>query len=344
MRIDRPIYGCVLAACLFTLGCASFDLRRAIPWGEGADGQIKQPMRVVAMWTDTVMHRDLVVPVRGFGGRLMFYEAGSTKPIKVAGSLEVYAFDEVGRDPLDVEPDRKFVFTAEQFEQHYSKGTLGHSYSFWIPWDQAGGEQKEISLIARFTPENAAPIAGEPARFVLHGPPPKEVAKREPRRPRFGRPDSDLGVRQAAYDRELSSQEYEGETAAAEGQPDKKSRLSTATIELPARFGQGPPIAVVRRQSTDASGGEAVNAAAPSGNATADATSSQRTLQGAGQRSWAPPVRARTRMRPIGGPLEPLPRTQGEWNRSGPTREVVEGTGAGTHSATTGGEGPSSGK
>ena len=55
--------------------------------------------------------------------------------MKGRGSLVVYAFDETDRDPANMKPDRKFVFTQEQFEKHYSKSTLGHSYSVWLPWD-----------------------------------------------------------------------------------------------------------------------------------------------------------------------------------------------------------------
>ena len=99
----------------------------------------------------------------------MFYEGKKESPIKVDGVLVVYAFDENGRDPNSARPDRKYVFTPEQLPAHYSKSKLGHSYSVWIPWDEVGGVQKEISLIVRFEPKNSPAIVGDQHRLLLPG-------------------------------------------------------------------------------------------------------------------------------------------------------------------------------
>ena len=106
------------------------------------------------------------------GGRLMFYEKEG-EPIKVEGTLVVYAFDENGRDPGSARPDRKYIVTQQQLPAHYSKSKIGHSYSVWIPWDEVGGVQKEISLIVRFEPKNGAAIVGEQRRLLLPGKPPR---------------------------------------------------------------------------------------------------------------------------------------------------------------------------
>lgn len=163
-----------IAACVALSGCSKFeidkfDMSKNIPWGAGKDGQMKAPMKVVAVWTDTVLTEGMRPSTRGFGGRLMFYDAEGGKPIKVKGSLTVYAFDETGRDIEQTKPDRKYVFTSEQFEKHYSKSSLGHSYSVWLPWDAAGGPLKEISLLVRFTPDNGPVVIGEAAKQHLPG-------------------------------------------------------------------------------------------------------------------------------------------------------------------------------
>ncbi|MCS7304469.1 MAG: hypothetical protein NZ602_05105 [Thermoguttaceae bacterium] len=157
-------------------GCAQFDfdLRRDIPWRIGEVVPPKTPTKMVAIWTDAVLHVTGKPPTRGFGGRLMFYGPDESAPIKVDGTLIVYAFDEEGRSPTDVKPDRKYVFPPDQFAQHYSKSKLGHSYSVWIPWDEVGGPRKEISLIARFIPKNGAAIVSGQSRQILPGLPPAE--------------------------------------------------------------------------------------------------------------------------------------------------------------------------
>lgn len=166
------------AALLLCSGCASFDLSKRIPWGAGEDGKPAPPMRLMAVWTDTTMTSPSKPAMRGMGGRIVFYDQAN-EPVKVKGTLVVYAFNETNRDPTNVTPDRKYVFLPEDFERHYSKGRLGHSYSFWLPWDQVGGKQAAISLIARFQPDKGGEIIGEQTKHLLPGlaaelPPPQQ--------------------------------------------------------------------------------------------------------------------------------------------------------------------------
>jgi hypothetical protein len=155
-------------------GCASFNLsslnlEQYIPMMTGRTGQFRRPLKVVAFWTDTIRTADGQPAMRGFGGRLMFSDSKTNKPVKVAGTLAIYGFDESRTDADNPRPDRKFVFTPEQFAKHYSKSELGHSYSFWIPWDRVGGETKEIGLICRFTPVEGGAIVSEQVRQALPG-------------------------------------------------------------------------------------------------------------------------------------------------------------------------------
>jgi hypothetical protein len=166
----RPLVGCFVAIGLATLaGCSSLGLPKSLPWPLAEDEAPKTPAQVVAVWADAVQHQANQPPTRGFGGRLMFYDVKGEKPVKVDGTLAVYAFDEANRDPNNAKPDRKFVFLPEQLPSHYSKSQIGHSYSVWLPWDKAGGLRKDITLIVRFLPKKGAPLVGDPVRQVLPG-------------------------------------------------------------------------------------------------------------------------------------------------------------------------------
>ncbi|MFO0899615.1 MAG: hypothetical protein U0836_19480 [Pirellulales bacterium] len=175
---------------VYVTGCSSFDLKKGIPWGEGLDGEFSAPMKVVPVWTDTTMYQAGRVPVRGFGGRLFFHKDEKGDPVKVKGTLEVYAFDEAGRRPSDSRPTRKFVFSPEQFQKHYSKSELGPSYSVFIPWDELGGPQQQLTLITRFIPEGAPLVISEPSKQSLPGQEPTQMAQQAiPSRP-FGPPQA----------------------------------------------------------------------------------------------------------------------------------------------------------
>jgi hypothetical protein len=99
----------------------------------------------------------------------MFYDKHEEKPILVEGQLVVYAFDETNRSVTDNKPTRRYVFPPDQVALRLSKSELGASYSFWLPWDEAGGPQTEVSLICRFEPKGGAVVASEQTRHRLPG-------------------------------------------------------------------------------------------------------------------------------------------------------------------------------
>jgi hypothetical protein len=158
-----------VAILIVVAGCAPLKVPKPNLWPFNSEDQPGTPVRVVAVWSDTVLYQPNQTPMRGFGGRLLFYAEEKPEPIKVSGTLTVYVFDETNRDPNNVRPDRKYVFTKEQLPSHYSKSKLGHSYSVWIPWDEVGGEQKEIGMIVRFTPEKGSVVVSEQTKHILPG-------------------------------------------------------------------------------------------------------------------------------------------------------------------------------
>lgn len=247
---------CLLIATLLA-GCARFDMARKIPWGEGRDGQIEQPLKVVAIWADTVMQQAGRPSQRGFGGRLMFYAQEGGKPVKVDGTLVVYAFDEAGRELTDVVPDRKFVIEPEDFKKHYSKSTIGHSYSIWMPWDEVGGPQTDVSLIVRFISTGGAVVVGEQSKQLLPGVPPgssqarrKTIQRRETLRegmPEAKAPEEssqeDTLVTPASYVDEENSDEETGADVEAPSKLSLQQRMKITTIPMPARMGRAAALA-----------------------------------------------------------------------------------------------------
>jgi hypothetical protein len=220
-RVHPRLSGCLVAAAMAALlsGCAELDLRKSIPWG--AKDKPEAPGQLVAFWTDAVQNQEGKTGKRGFGGRLYFYGKNPNKPVTVAGSLVVYAFDETDRDPKNVIPDKKFVFSSDQFKTQFEKTNLGPSYSVWLPWDEVGGMEKQVSLIARFTSDKGEMVTSDQSKILLPGaPPPKKDLPKEfagvpllqsvkipsvPPMPLQARPippyrnDSALGAQQASY-------------------------------------------------------------------------------------------------------------------------------------------------
>lgn len=187
------------ALALAATGCSTLDLHDKITLpGFGPRPQV--PTRMTDFWTDTVLYQPGLPGVRGFGGRIMFYNDASESPIMVEGTLTVFAYDESRGQVSYSAPDRKYIFTAEQLPKHYSKSELGHSYSFWLPWDEVGGPRKKICLIARFEPRKGHMIVSQPCRKVLPGEPSEgEVAQHRFSRTHAATSAAEEGVRQASH-------------------------------------------------------------------------------------------------------------------------------------------------
>lgn len=177
----------LVAIALFATGCASTGLESLevpelpeLPLISEKEPEV--PTRVIPVWTDTVLHRGGKT-VRGFGGRVIFYGSEQDRPIKVDGAVVVYAWDDTAGRGKEA-PDRKYMFKAGSMEKHHSPSKIGHSYSFWLPWDAVGSETKHITLVTRFVSTAGGEVTSSAAHVVLPGPmrAEPEQADTEPRK------------------------------------------------------------------------------------------------------------------------------------------------------------------
>jgi len=158
-----PVWG------LFLAGCSPLDLNGNWSW-PGAKHESSTPARIAVVWTDTVLNEPGKVGIRGFGGRVMFYDERDDKPVVVEGTLTVYAFADDDADSTNAVPEKKFIFPADKLQRHYSESSIGHSYSFWLPWDEVGLRERQISLRTRFEAHSGRVGVGRPIRKTLPGP------------------------------------------------------------------------------------------------------------------------------------------------------------------------------
>jgi hypothetical protein len=251
----------IVAALLAAVGCSmpkasDFKPSKLFSLGDDDEPEKGTPVRMVGTWTDTVLSQPGQKSQRGFGGRLIFYGKKEDKPILVEGQLVVYAFDETNRAVTDNKPTRRYVFPAEQIPRHMSKSELGASYSFWLPWDEVGGPQTEVSLACRFEPKGGGVITSEQTRHRLPGaiaaapattadgrPLPPKLPEGVPSRPAQPTLESiqqarvyDPNLQQAGYAapaiNNMAALNSSGVTPAVHLDP--QQQLTTTTIPLPA--------------------------------------------------------------------------------------------------------------
>ncbi|MCA9205735.1 MAG: hypothetical protein KDA59_21930, partial [Planctomycetales bacterium] len=156
--------GLVLALATLSSGCATWKAPSLkMPWSnseeELAESKYEQPARMAVIWTDSVLTTPGKQPTRGFGGRIYFFNA-KNQAIPVEGQLVIYGYDDTDKKKGNRPPDRRFVFSPEQFTQHFSETEIGASYSVWVPWDHVGGEERQISLLPVFASTGGHKVVG----------------------------------------------------------------------------------------------------------------------------------------------------------------------------------------
>ncbi|MEQ9408386.1 MAG: hypothetical protein RIK87_11695 [Fuerstiella sp.] len=170
MRRNIPdsaiIHVALLSVSLFLSGCASLITNPGRLLKK--EPEFVRPGKVIPVWSDTVLHQSGQPGQRGCGGRIMFYAGDGKRAVRVDGALMIYAWDD-SKPTKERQPDRKYLFRADDLQNHFSESSIGDSYSFWIPWDAAGGERKELTLVARFVGRDGAEVTSTPAKVILPG-------------------------------------------------------------------------------------------------------------------------------------------------------------------------------
>jgi len=222
----RPKGAVCLAGSLLLIlmgGCAPLELSKGISlslW----QPKPQTPETMADFWTEYLHRQGGQRTVRGFGGRVMFYGRTAGEPIVVDGTLTVYAFDDSKGEPNEQAADKKYVFTREQLAKHYSKSELGHSYSFWLPWDEVGGDEKKITLITRFDDVGGKVVMSKPAKQTLFG---VQPALEKPTGQQASKGASDSKVRPVSFE------ESSGRSPRA---PTDVQAAPSSTIDLPPSF------------------------------------------------------------------------------------------------------------
>ncbi len=194
-----------------------------------------KPVTMAAIWADSVYEKTGEPSVRGFGGRIFFYDENNTS-VKADGELIVYGFDDSVKNKTEDSAQRKFVFTRDKFQSHFSENDLGASYSVWVPWEKMGGFRKSITLIPMFKTAEGALIKCSQSICTLPGRILKEeeVAESNEKQPYKVLGPSPAVVSQADYQSGTPVQSADPEVARTDYQSETQvfNRVKTSTIRI----------------------------------------------------------------------------------------------------------------
>ena len=171
-----------LVAPVLATGCQTFKAKPFEPITavvqQDEEFSVKTPAKVVALWKEATLDDSDGTAVRGFAGRLYFFDQNE-QPVKVDGQLVVYGFDDSNESQQRETPDKKFIIEREGLANKYSVSDVGPSYSVWLPWDEVGGFHKTIALLTMFKSIDGAIVRSEATKNSLPGKQQPHIAERE---------------------------------------------------------------------------------------------------------------------------------------------------------------------
>jgi hypothetical protein len=325
-------------------GCALLNLRRDNTFSRDScliTGEIHAQ--------EAVAHPILVVAFTTVNGgaeivhHTVLHEPGPYELLVRSGNCRVFAFEDADQNGGYTAPEKKFVYLPDQLPKYYSKSELGRSYSFWLPWDEVGGPERKLCLIARFEPRKGTPVISQPCHKLLPGTPPAP-----------GQPGSTVmslnrnsqpgDVRQVSYEAPAQTPQAESATtftidvppsfarrslSAASQQADEQNRAAPPPESPPAASSTSRTAKPVNAHSPTAQASESRTADslqnAPAGASPSDryARSRYPALRAAALRSATDHVRRQPLPATLQSRLPPTPRSDrtGEAQESPPTGE-----------------------
>lgn len=151
------------------VGCASMLNVAAFKSLENKETAANPVTQIVCLWQPAEGRDPEGIPCRGFAGQIMFITQRSAAPTKVDGEVRVYVFDDQGSDEEQVKPIRQFDFESKPWAMHLTNGTLGPTYSVFIPYTRRGMHEAQCALRIRYTPKNAPALYSDLSTVLLKG-------------------------------------------------------------------------------------------------------------------------------------------------------------------------------
>jgi hypothetical protein len=174
-------------------------------------------------------------PARGFSGQILFFGPHGDAGARVRGTVQILQFDEFDPNADEPEPLHTFRFEPDAWDVHRTEGSLGHSYSVFVPYMQPHKQATNCGLKVEFVAKDGRITQSETTQIML------------PARNSL----SSNGAVQRNIVRRTSgpaAEIYADRTEAKPSAPQTESRteppsdsLETTTIRLPKSAGKSTP-------------------------------------------------------------------------------------------------------
>lgn len=128
----------------------------------------KSVVRIVTLWEASTGKDPSDIPSRGFAGQILFFGPRSESGVRVCGKVVIYEYDNYDSESGEIpDPLHSFTFEPDAWDIHRTEGTLGHSYSCFIPYMNQHRDQAKCGLKVEFIGEDGRKVSSEIVEILL---------------------------------------------------------------------------------------------------------------------------------------------------------------------------------
>ena len=157
--------GCLL---LSLTGCVTLHF----PFGKNhmQKASARNPVtQIICIWQPSEGRDPNGMPCRGFAGQILFLAGRNSLPVKVEGDVRIYLFDDQGTSEEQTKPMHQYDFDSTSWSVHLTKGTLGPTYSVFVPYTRRGTYEAKCALRVRLNSSDQPAVFSDMASIPLDG-------------------------------------------------------------------------------------------------------------------------------------------------------------------------------
>ncbi|WP_437203274.1 hypothetical protein [Planctomicrobium sp. SH664] len=169
----RNVVHCTVSALWLTLlagGCSSMNLFHRDGSTPTVTASAENPViDMVCVWENATGTGLDNLPARGFAGKLMFFTHHDPRPVRIAGAVSIYLFDDHGEIEEQSKPIHIFNFDDVAFQNFFQDTKLGGAYQLFIPYTRGGAHHANCSLRVRYLPTNGTAVYSKMVTIAVPG-------------------------------------------------------------------------------------------------------------------------------------------------------------------------------
>lgn len=167
LTVILPAVGCSPTGSFFKSSASIFrDPGRLI----GRPAYERDVVKVVALWEAAHGKGMDGKNCRGFAGQVLFFGPKVETGVRVNGTVRITLYDQYDPEAEEEpEPLHQFEFTPEAWDVHRGEGTLGHSYSVFIPYVNKHRNQVNCALRVDLVQEDGRIVSSRDTEILLPG-------------------------------------------------------------------------------------------------------------------------------------------------------------------------------